>query len=214
MEKDPRSLQQPIQENTTYNTDKYFKPLAGQNMAYAEMRRSKAAKQLAAGDAANRMAENEQNGYQPYTSSGLGFIPKLKEPQELPSYQMTSKETINVYGDDGTGEPITVLNVEEMTSGFADAKMLQTGQRKHSKIVEEAIQLEKTKSIVVELIDTALDKLKSKRLEGKTSETSFTGSESSIPQSRMKQMKNSCFKKIEDELKLLKTLDRFSNDSE
>lgn len=224
--KNPRTMQQQRQHNTREEycnqnqvTENFqerraprpFQPLAGQSLAYKEMPRSEAARQMAAGDAGNRKAENEQNGYQQYTASAA-FKPKHNKSQ--PSFEMTTKETINMYGDEDTGEPITVLNVEEMANGFTDAKMLQTGQKKHSKIVEEAIQLEKTKSIVVDLIDNALDKLKSKRLEGRPSETSFTETDNSFTPSRMKQMKNSCFKKIEDELKLLKTLDRFSNDSE
>lgn len=241
IEKDPRSLQQPRQQPTKKDScnqnknmenlkeltaprpfrqstcipNNEFKPLAGQRLAYSTILRSEAARELAAGDAANlQQTENEQNAYQPYTSSGLAVNPKLKESQGVPSYQMTSKDSINVYDEDCNVEQITALNVEEITGGFTDLKVLQTGQRRHSKIIEEAIQLEKTKSIVVELIDNALDKLKSKRTQGKESETSFTASENSIPASRLKQMKDSCFKKIEVELKLLKTLDRFSNESE
>lgn len=238
-EKDPRSLEQPRQQHTTeeyskknqltqnleekmapryfhrsiYNTENEFKPLAGQNLAYLESRRSEAAKQMAAGDAANRKAANEINGYQTYTS-GLGCTPKLSEPQGVPSYQMTNKETNIVYGEEGNGEPITALNMEVVDSGPKNSKLLQTDQRKHSKIVGEAIQLQKTRSIVVELIDKALEKLKPKMMEVKSSETSFAESDDSITPSRMKQLKSSCFKKIEDELMLLKTLDRFSTDSE
>lgn len=220
-QKDKHSLQQPrqqpINENHFNQNPRYFRqpnnttasgfmPLAGHSLAYSELRRSNAAKQMAAGDAAR--AEKDMTGYQPYTSSGLGLN------QGVPPYQMSSKDAINVYGEEGNGESIAVLNVEEMAGGFTNTKILQTGPRKHSRIVDEAMQLEITKSTVVELIDNALEKLKSKRLEGKASETSFTGTENSISPSRMKEMKSSCFKKIEDELKFLKTLDRFSNDSE
>lgn len=180
------------------------------SLDFSELRRSEAPKQMAAGDADNRKAANGLNGYQPCTSSGLGFIPKHSELEKHPLYQRKSKEEINVFGDKGNGESITVFNMEEMAGDCVDRNVIEPGQKKQfSKVVDEALLLEKTKSIVVELIDNALEKLKTKRLECKESETSFTGSHS-----QMKLMKNICFKKIEDELNLLKTLDSFSTEIE
>lgn len=170
---------------TTSSPEPAIQP--GHSLATAEVRRSEATEQM----------------------TGLGFNSKHCESKNQPLIQRISKEKINVYGDEGNGEPMAVLNMEEMASGCVDPNVLERQKKQFSNVVDEALQLEKTKSIVVELIDNALEKLKSKRFERKVSETSFTGSHS-----QMKQMKNSCFKKIEDELKLLKTLDSFSTENE
>lgn len=195
-------------QTTTKTPGPGFQVLADHSLAYSEMRRSEATKQMIAGDTVNRNASNDLSVYQPRTSSK--FNQKLCE-LENHSHPRISKEKINVYCNKGNGEPkTTVLNMEEMASDFVDSNVFELDQKKQfPKVVNDALQLEKTKSLVVGLIDNALEKLKSKRLERKVSETSFTGSNS-----QMKQMKNSCFKIIDDELNLLKTLENFSTETE
>lgn len=144
-----RSTPRPFRP-TANTPEPAFQPFTGHSFAFSEMRRSEAAKQTTAGNAANRKAANELNGYQPCTSSGLGFNPKLCEVENQSLYQSMSKAKINVYSDKGNGEPITVLKIEEMADGCVDPNVLKNGQKKaFSEVVDEAVQLERTKSIVV-----------------------------------------------------------------
>lgn len=205
-----RSVPRPYRQ-TTNTPEPAFQHLAYHSVISPGIQPSGATKQLTAENADRRKTSNELNGYQ-QPSPELVLNKKLGDLDTKNLHQKIDKEKNYMYGDGDNGEQTisTIYEMEESASECIDSNVLEADQKKQfSKVLDEALQLEKTKSIVVELIDNALKKLKSKRLDHKVSEASFTGSHS-----QMQQMKNSCFKKIEDELKLLKTLDSFSTETE
>lgn len=174
-------------------------------------------------DGDKMMTHYRECGYKPYTASGFGFDPTFHKNEMNFNKE---DDTLTYLADADKGEPFPgtapssiggkLVSVEDssLTTTTTTLATCSTDRHYTDGLMQEAMQLEKSKNLIVNLIDGELNKLKLKgngRCEEKSSSLSVqkrTSAGSSV--SQLREMKNNCFSKIEDELKMLKTLDRFS----